>query len=50
LKNGRLTGFESRVLRKIIGSKRREVTGGWRKLMKSFKTASNPIKGDGATP
>jgi hypothetical protein len=24
--------FESRVLRRIFGSKRAEVTGGWRKL------------------
>jgi hypothetical protein len=24
--------FEERVLRKIFGSKRNEVTGGWRKL------------------
>jgi hypothetical protein len=24
--------FENRVLRKIVGSKRDEVTGGWRKL------------------
>jgi hypothetical protein len=28
----RLTVFESRVLRRIFGPKRDEVTGGWRKL------------------
>jgi hypothetical protein len=28
----RLTVFENRVLRRIFGPKRDEVTGGWRKL------------------
>jgi hypothetical protein len=28
----RLSVFENRVLRRIFGSKRDEVTGGWRKL------------------
>jgi hypothetical protein len=28
----RLRVFENRVLRRIFGSKREEVTGGWRKL------------------
>jgi hypothetical protein len=28
----RLRGFENRVLRRIFGSKRDEVTGEWRKL------------------
>jgi hypothetical protein len=28
--------FENRVLRRIIGPKRDEVTGGWKKLHKSF--------------
>jgi hypothetical protein len=28
----RLKGFENRVLRRILGPKRDEVTGGWRKL------------------
>jgi hypothetical protein len=28
----RLNVFEKRVLRKIFGTKRNEVTGGWRKL------------------
>jgi hypothetical protein len=30
----RLRGFENRVLRRIFGPKRDEVTGGWRKLHK----------------
>jgi hypothetical protein len=30
--NGRTREFENRVLRKIFGPKRDEVTGGWRKL------------------
>ena len=32
----RLRVFENRVLRKIFGSKRDEVTGEWRKLMRSL--------------
>jgi hypothetical protein len=32
----RLRVFENRVLRRIFGSKREELTGGWRKLMRSF--------------
>jgi hypothetical protein len=31
-KEHRLRAFENRVLRRILGSKRDEVTGGWRKL------------------
>jgi len=30
--NFRLTVFENRATRKIVGAKRKEVTGGWRKL------------------
>jgi hypothetical protein len=30
--NNRLRVFENRVLRRIFGLKRDEVTGGWRKL------------------
>jgi hypothetical protein len=32
----RLRVFENRVLRRIFGSKREEVTEGWRKLPKNF--------------
>jgi hypothetical protein len=31
----RLRVFENRVLRSVFGPKRDEVTGGWRKLMRS---------------
>ena len=37
--------FENRVLRKIFGSKRDEVTGEWRKLLKEelYNIYSSPI-------
>jgi hypothetical protein len=31
-KQGKLRGFENRVLRRMFGPKRDEMTGGWRKL------------------
>jgi hypothetical protein len=33
----RLRVFENRVLRRIFGPKREEVTGGWRKLTHTYK-------------
>jgi hypothetical protein len=43
--NHRLRAFENRVLRRICGWKRDEVTGGWRKLLKEelHKLCSSPI-------
>jgi hypothetical protein len=44
----RLRVFENRVLRRIFGLKREEVTGGWRKLcneeLHNFYSSSNIIK------
>jgi hypothetical protein len=36
----RLRGFENRVLRRIFGPKRDEVTGGWRKLHNLYSSPS----------
>jgi hypothetical protein len=36
MKKRRLRVFENRVLRVIVGSKRDEVTGEWRKLHKEY--------------
>jgi hypothetical protein len=38
----RLRVFENRVLRRIFGPKRDEVTGGWRKLHNSYNPWTHP--------
>jgi hypothetical protein len=39
--NFKLRVFENRVLRRIFGPKRDEVTGGWRKLRNEERTTRN---------
>jgi hypothetical protein len=40
----RLRVFENRVLRRIFGPKRDEVTGGWRKLHNDLYSSPNIIR------